>query len=295
MNKNFTITVFTPTYNRAYRLDKLYNSLLNQTNKDFIWLIVDDGSTDNTTDLVKTWINQGLIKIKYLYQENGGKQRAHNKGVLLCDTELFLCVDSDDYLTNHAIDELLKKWNTIVDKKNICGIVAMRGYSESMPVNSWLPESVKCSSLYDLYNKYKFKGDALLLYRSDILKLYPFYVAEGEKFIGENYVYLQIDQKYQLSLLHKILYICEYLPDGYSFNIKKVIKLNPKGYMELKKLEVIHSKKLSLKFINSIKYSIGCILSKEKHPIKKSASKLLTVLAFIPALIYINLKYKGSE
>ncbi|MCA1320223.1 glycosyltransferase family 2 protein [Bacillus tianshenii] len=292
MVSNKIITIFTPTYNRAYKIGKLYNSLLNQTNKNFIWHIVDDGSTDNTAELVKGWINEDQIEIKYSFQENGGKQRAHNKGVSLCDTELFLCVDSDDYLTNNAIEELIHKWNRIVDKTNISGIVAMCGYTESDPVKNWLPENVKYSTLKDLYSKYKFRGDTLLLYRSDILRQYPFIVAEDEKFIGENYVYLQIDQKYQLCLLHKILYICEYLPDGYSLNVRKVIKKNPKGYMTLNQLEVLYSKKLRLKYINSIKYMVGCILSKEKHPIKNSSSKFLAVLAYFPALIYLNLKFR---
>lgn len=292
MIDNKIITIFTPTYNRAYKIHKLYKSLLNQTNKNFKWLIVDDGSNDNTSELIKSWINENLIEIKYVFQENGGKQRAHNYGVSLCDTELFLCVDSDDYLTNNAVDELLQKWHSINDKTNICGIVAMIGYTENMPVKGWLPVNIKYSTLTDLYNKYNFKGDTLLLYRSDILKLYPFIVAEGEKFIGENYVYLQIDQKYKLYLLHKILYICEYLPDGYSLNVKKIIRQNPKGYMALKRLEVSYSKNLKLKYINSIKYMVGCILSREKHPIKNSSSRVLATLAFIPALIYIILKYK---
>jgi glycosyltransferase involved in cell wall biosynthesis len=112
--KPHKITVFTPTYNRAYILDRVYKSLINQTNKSFVWLIVDDGSTDNTESLVKKWIKEDKIEIKYYKQKNGGKQRAHNKAVKLTDTDLFICLDSDDYFTKDAIEILLNSWNEVV-------------------------------------------------------------------------------------------------------------------------------------------------------------------------------------
>jgi len=107
------ITVFTPTYNRAYILNRLYESLKKQSSKSFLWLIIDDGSTDNTEELVNAWIRENIIEIRYYKQENGGKQRAHNKAVELCDTELFICVDSDDYLTENAIEGVFLTQKTI--------------------------------------------------------------------------------------------------------------------------------------------------------------------------------------
>ena len=98
------LTVFTPTYNRRELLTRAYKSLTKQTIKDFEWLIVDDGSTDHTDDEVKKWIDDGIIHIRYHYRENGGKMRAHNTGVGLADTELFLCLDSDDYLVENAVE-----------------------------------------------------------------------------------------------------------------------------------------------------------------------------------------------
>lgn len=285
MLKEKRITVFTPTYNRGYLLYRGYEALKNQTNQSFVWLIVDDGSTDNTEELVRTWIAEKTIDITYYKQENGGKQRAHNKGVELCDTELFICVDSDDYLAHNAIECFLKSWDSIQEKDKVSGIVAMKGVSHNKPVGSYLPRNVSYSSLDDLYKKLKFKGDTALLYRSDILKKFPFYVADGEKFIGESFVYIQIDQKYNLYLLHEVLCICEYLPDGYTGNMRQLIKNNPSGYMILNRQAIVFSKTIRDKYLNTIRYLIGCILSREKHPIQNAPYKWLALLAYPPALL----------
>lgn len=292
MTSKKRITVFTPTYNRAYIMNRLYESLKRQTDQSFIWLIVDDGSTDNTEELVYMWMSENIIEISYIKQKNGGKQRAHNKGVELCDTELFICVDSDDYLTDNAIECFLKKWDTIKDNEKVSGIVALRGISPNKPIGSYLPKGIEFSTLSDLYRKYKFNGDTALLYRSDILKAFPFYVADNEKFIGESYVYMQIDQKYTLCLLNKILYICEYLPDGYTLNVRKLIKDNPRGYMILNRQAVVYSKSLKEKYLNTIRFLIGCILCKEQHPFLNAPNKLLAILSYIPAKILVWKWYK---
>ena len=286
------ITVFTPTYNRAYILNQLYESLERQTNKLFQWIIVDDGSTDNTREIVKSWINEGTIKIYYYKQENGGKQRAHNKGVELCDTELFICVDSDDYLTENAIETFISTWDNINNKQEISGIVALKGKDVDTPIGTWMPSKIELSTLNSLYNKYKFRGDTALLFRTEILKKFPFFVVEGEKFIGENYVYNQIDQQYSLYLLNKILYICKYLEDGYTTNIRRLTKNNPKGYMVLNKQRILLSKTIKNKYFNTIRYMVGCILSKEEHPIKNAPYKVFATLAYLPALIICFLYYR---
>lgn len=104
------LTIFTPTYNRSNLLLHLYKSLCEQINKDFLWLIIDDGSKDNTKELVDTWKKENKIKIQYIYQKNSGKHVAHNKAVELCNTELFVCVDSDDILTNNAVEIIINYW-----------------------------------------------------------------------------------------------------------------------------------------------------------------------------------------
>jgi len=289
------ITVFTPTYNRAYILDRAYKSLINQTNKSFVWLIVDDGSTDNTESLVKEWIKEDKIEIKYYKQKNGGKQRAHNKAVELTNTELFICLDSDDYFTKDAIKILLNSWNKIKDKNKVAGIIALRGINNKNPIGTKMPQNIKFSTLSNLYKKYGFKGDTALLYRTDILKKFSFHVAEGENFIGEDYVYDQIDQKYKMFLLNKIIYICEYLDDGYTSNVRKLIKNNPKSYMILNKQKIIFSDNIKSKFINTVKYLVGGILNKEEKLINKTPDKIIAILAFLPAYLYFLIYYKGQR
>lgn len=286
------ITVFTPTYNRAYILSQLYESLKKQFNKSFVWLIVDDGSIDNTDQLVRKWISESIIEIRYYKQKNGGKQRAHNKGVELCDTELFICVDSDDYLTNDAINLLISNWDCIENKDRVSGIVSLKGKNKDSPIGTWMPAETKYTSLNKLYKKYKFRGDTALLFRTEILREFPFFVAENEKFIGESYVYIQIDQYYEMVTLNRIICICEYLSDGYSANIKNNIKNNPKGYMILKKQAAILSTTYKDKYKNTVGYLIGCLLCNEKQPIKMSPFPFLSVLAFPAAIVLFNKWYR---
>lgn len=296
MNSNKKrLTVFTPTYNRAYILEQAYKSLINQTNKSFVWLIVDDGSTDNTESLVKEWIKEDKIEIKYYKQKNGGKQRAYNKAIKLTNSELFICLDSDDYFTEYAIEILLNSWEKIKDMNKVAGIIALRGLNEKNPIGTYMPQNVTFSTLRGLYDKYGFKGDTALLYRTKILKKFPFKVAEGEKFIGEDYVYDQIDQNYEMYLLNEIIYICEYLDDGYTSNVRKLIRNNPKSYMLLNKQKINFSDNIKSKFINTVKYLVGGILNKERNLIKNSPNKILAFLAFLPAYLYFLFYHKGQR
>lgn len=290
--ENKKLTIFTPTYNRAYILEKLYISLTVQNNKKFRWLIVDDGSNDNTEELVKKWKEEKKIDIKYFRQENGGKQRAHNKGVELCDTELFLCVDSDDYIVKDSVDTILEKWKEVCGNKKVAGIIALRGKDEKNPLGTEMPKR-KYSTLGDLYSKYKFRGDTSLVYRTDILKQFPYWVANGEKFIGEGYVYQQIDQNYYMALLPEIIIVCTYLNDGYTKNVRKLTKDNPVSYTELKRMTICCSKKWSERFYHTILYLVGCKMSREKHPFRKAPYRLLAILGIIPAQIAWMRYYKN--
>lgn len=292
MSREKRVTVFTPTYNRVYTLDRLYDSLRRQTDQSFVWLIVDDGSTDNTGEIVGTWISEGLVEICYHKQANGGKPRAHNKGVDLCNTELFICVDSDDYLTDNAVERFIAVWDGIGSKQGVCGIVALKGDTADRPIGTPMPLNVHQSPLCDLYGKHGFRGDTALLFRTDVLRRFPFVVAEGETFIGEGYVYLQIDQHYSLHLLNEVLYIAAYLPDGYSRNIRKLIKRNPRSYTLLKRQAVVFSKTLRGKYRNSVSYLIGCMLSKEQHPIQNAPEKLIACLAYPLSLLLFWTLYR---
>lgn len=288
------VAVFTPTYNRAYILPQLYESLCNQTNKDFLWLIVDDGSTDNTENVVKHWMQEGKVVIQYYKQQNGGKQRAYNLGVQKCETELFVVVDSDDFITDDCIAELLKKWEEVEDNNKIAGVIALRGYKNGRPLGTYFPNGLKYTTTIELYGKWKFKGDMTMMYRTEILKKYPYWVADGEKFMGEGYVWRQIDQHYQLAILPKLLMKGEYLPDGYTQNVRRLAKDNPRSYMVLKRQTVEFSDSLVDKYLQTILCMVGCIMSKEKRMISQVPNKFLGFIAYIPAWIAWFVFFKNA-
>lgn len=294
MQSEKTMTIFTPTYNRAHILQRVYNSLCVQTDLDFEWLIVDDGSEDDTEHLVKEWIEQNVIPIRYYKQENGGKQRAHNKGVEMSNTELFVCLDSDDYVTRDFVEQHIKKWNEVKNDTTIAGIVSLKGYESGKPTGTSIPENLEKTTLMNLYKKLKFRGDATMMYRTELLKAFLFVVEPDEKFIGEEYVYNQIDRKYQMAVLPKVLMIVEYLEDGYSRNVRRVTKENPKGYMRLKKQSIEYAETWFERYIQTILYLVGCRLSGENNPLKNLPYKFLGIVAYLPAWLAWVVFYKDA-
>lgn len=280
------LTVFTPTYNRAHTLDRLYDSLLQQTLTSFCWLVVDDGSTDETEGLINSYIAEGKIDIRYYKQQNGGKQRAHNRGVELCDTELFLCLDSDDYLTKDAVSSILMCWDSVNDKGEVSGILAQKGINEQKIMGTVFPAQIDRCSLWDLNHKYRFKGETALIYRADVLKSYLFPVAPGEKFISESYVYDQIDQLYQMVLLPRVVMICEYLPDGYTRNNRRTTRNNPIGYMRVKRLELDLVEGPLKKFETTTLYLVGAYYSGDYWAHwKELPNKITATLCVAPSIL----------
>jgi len=221
------LTIFTPTYNRAYILPKLYESLCKEPTDDFIWLIVDDGSSDNTHDIVDKWQKEGRIEIVYHKQQNGGKMRAHNKGVELCSTPLFFCIDSDDQIAEGAVEKIKKISYLLKEDNSLSGIVAKRFIVNRLSSNN-LP-NLQRSTLHDIY-KIGFKGDTSLVFKTSVLREYAFPEIEGEKFVTEAYVYNQIDQKYELLIMNEYLMRCEYQEDGYTVNANSLYLKYPKGW-----------------------------------------------------------------
>ncbi|MBP5384623.1 MAG: glycosyltransferase family 2 protein [Lachnospiraceae bacterium] len=222
------LTIFTPTYNRRDLLGRAYESLLKQTCRDFVWLIVDDGSSDDTGSLVAQWIREDRIRIRYEYCENGGKMRAHNRGAKLCETEWFLCRDSDDILVPTAVEQIYACADA-VGSKRVAGIVAHKGKSETetlygsdFPVNGY-------STLYGLYLK-GFRGETTLVYKTAILRAFPFPEIEGEKYVPEDYIYDKIDQEHVLYVLPRIITVCELVSAGYTDSLKDLKEKNPQAW-----------------------------------------------------------------
>lgn len=242
------VTVFTPTYNRRNRLIRLKNSLDRQTDFDFIWLIVDDGSTDDTRQIVDGFLSsKKQYEIKYVYQKNQGKHVAHNYAASVCNTELFYCVDSDDILPSNAIHAIKEIWNGVLDKNAVSGIIGLKAYFDYNIIGNKYPNSIKRATLGELYSKYEKKGDTALIWRTDIIKQYPFKVFEGENFLRENTAYDEIDKKYKLVVVNQILYLVEYCYDGLSRNATQIELKNPKGaafyrYNEAKKAKTWYKK-----------------------------------------------------
>lgn len=227
------LTIFTPTYNRKSLLAIAYKKLCQQTKKDFIWMIVDDGSTDGTSQLVDEWIQDGMLQISYYYKENGGKMRAHNYGVSLCSTELFICVDSDDYMKEDAVETILTIWEK--EKRNpnfssLAGIAAYRGINDEETYGNHIFPPDRYSTLRGLYT-HGYVGETALIFRTDILKQFLFPEIPGEKFIPESVVYDLIDNHYQLLVFPKILTVGVYQKNGLTNTIKDLRANNPRGWL----------------------------------------------------------------
>lgn len=224
------LTVFTPTYNRAYILPQLYESLCEQDCKDFFWLIIDDGSTDETASIVEGWMAEGKLEIDYHKQPNGGKMRAHNRGVAICQTEIFVCIDSDDKLASPSvIRDTLNYWDensALLDKPEVCGMIS---YRKSRNGKGFFPDATTLCTLGGLYEK-GFVGDTTLFYKTAFIRERPFPEIEGEKFITEAVVYDRIDLEYKYLVHPYYSQVCTYLPDGYTQNGWTYLLRNPKGY-----------------------------------------------------------------
>lgn len=223
------ITIFTPTYNRRKLIDNLYHSLLMQTDKNFEWLVVDDGSTDNTenyfTDLLA---KQQPFPIRYIKQENGGKHRAINKGIQNANGELFFIVDSDDYLTEKAIEKI-NQWITTLDNSHKwAGISGLKGFSKDSVVGQHSDFSY-IDAKNNERRKYNLLGDKAEVYFTDVLKQHPFPEIPGENFISEEIVWNAIARDgYYLRWFNEIIYICDYLEGGLTKDNDKD-KSNPQG------------------------------------------------------------------
>lgn len=216
------LSIFTPTYNRAYIITELYKSLLSQTNKEFEWLVVDDGSTDSTEDLIQSFIINNKISVRYIKQSNEGKYRAINRGAKEAKGELFFIVDSDDILSNNAVESLLFHYNNIRNDFSFAGVSGLKVTPCGLKVGGESDYTILDCNKFDFRYKYKIKGDMAEAVRTDILRLYPFPEIDGEKFCAESMIWNKIAQHYKLRYFYEKIYICDYLTDGLTANSVKL-------------------------------------------------------------------------
>ncbi len=222
------LTVFTPTFNRAYILSKLYNSLKNQSNKNFIWLIVDDGSSDETKTLVQKFHDENQIEIHYIFQENKGKHVAVNNGLRNTKTEFFCVIDSDDYLAVNAVDEMERLSHKIRNDDQIAGFTFIRFSDktvfdkEKYGKREWI---VSGRAKYD----WEFPGEMIYCYKTKIHQQFYFPEFQGEKFCSESLIHRRIGRKYKILFTDKVLAFGDYLEDGLSNDFYKLLLKNPQG------------------------------------------------------------------
>lgn len=281
------LSIITPTYNRSILLKRLYESLVNQTSKNFEWIIVDDGSIDDTKKRVDAWISEKKVNIRYIYQNNQGKYIAHNNGVRNANGELCLCIDSDDYATESCVEEVLDYWNENY-KDNHAGIIALKSYSDNTTIGDKIPEGLKESTLFNISEKYKIDGDKALIYRTDILKQNLFPEFNEIKFIPECVVYDKIDQNYNLLTLNKNICICEYQQDGYSSNFQHLMLKNTVGFNIYYMQRIDMALNLYQKIIYAAKYhAFKWMTGKNGYKYEGKYSLLVNISIPLAAIFFI--------
>lgn len=221
------LTVFTPVFNRAYIIGQLYNSLCRQTYCDFEWLVVDDGSTDNIDELMTGFETEGKISIRYIKQPNGGKHTAINRGVGIAKGKFFFIVDSDDYLTDDAVAWIKETAGSIADDSRFAGLSGIRIKPDGTKIGGGEDFGMIDANALDIRNKHGVHGDLAEVYKTEILRKYPFPVFESERFCPEAMVWNRIADKYLLRYCHKGIYVCEYLPDGLTSKITRLRRKSP--------------------------------------------------------------------
>ena len=237
------ITVFTPTYNRVHLLPRLYESLCKQTFKDFEWIIVDDGSTDNTEEVARSFFPpSGGMEGILIKQTNGGKHRAINRGLKEARGELFFIADSDDWLLEDSLAKVSEYYQTIKGNNAIGGVCGLDMTPSGDVIGSGLPFEEKICSSLDIRIKHHVTGDLKEVFRTSVLKEFPFPEIEGERFCPEALGWNRIAQKYKLLFFNEPIYIAEYQPEGITAGIVRARMNSPVAsvmtYQELNSYDV---------------------------------------------------------
>ncbi len=294
----FPITVFTPTYNRAYCLSRAYESLCHQTDMHFEWLIVDDGSQDDTRELVRSWQHDNLIPIRYIYQENQGMHGAHNTAFRNIESELCICLDSDDMLTEDCIEFVLQFWSEHAEQhEQVAGFMALDAYITGGIIGTPFPEGLEIAHENWLREIAKVRGDKKYIYRTTVAQAAPEYpVFPDEKYGSMGFKHYFIDARYPWLLVNRVIYLVEYLPDGSSLNMYRQYKQNPIGWDRERKVSMVHSLTLRRRFVVCIHYVSNCMFLRKKNFLADSPLKLLTILA-IPfgVALHLLIQYKNRK
>ena len=235
------ITVFTPTFNRAFCLNVLYDSLRNQSFKGFIWMIVDDGSDDNTKELVALWQETKEVDIVYIYKENQGMHSAHNIAYDNITTEISVCIDSDDSMPVSALSIIVEEWKAVRHNPWCAGLIGLDvSRSSGEVIGQELPKNLHYSTIQDIYHKHKITGDKKVVLRTDVVNKFPRYpIYEGENLVPLGTLYLMICQHNKLKCVNKPMCIVEYLVNGSTNKIMHQYGRSPRGFRYAREIELL--------------------------------------------------------
>ena len=293
------VTFFTPTYNRAHILHRCYESLCAQPDYSFKWLIVDDGSKDNTGELVADWMRrEDRFEIKYIRKENGGLHTAFNVAVEAADTEVFVCFESDDLFTPDAMPIIRRVWAQIRDSDCV-GFITLCVDPDGKLIGEKYPESVKTT----LYYKHReiAKGDKQYVFRTEALKkVFPMPSFPGEKYFDPKYRFFALDKIGPLAVTNEIFDIVDYQQGGLTNTILRQYYNSPNSFAEYRKLYMqLPDRSVSYLIRNNIHYVASCCLAgKLGKAIKESPRKGYTALALLPGILWagvIKLYNKNSR
>lgn len=293
------LTVLTPAYNRRKGLQKLFDSLLAQTNKNFEWLIVDDGSTDDTSQFAQQWVSCSDFGVRYYKKENGGKHTALNYALDKIATKLVFIVDSDDYLTADAVETIYEKYSLYKSEKDLCGLSFLRikpdgsGYlSPKLPKDDIKSTYCKCRINGGL------EGDMAEVWYTDKLREFPFPEFRGEKFLGEDTIWVKISGKYKMRFFNKAIYVSDYLGDGLTLNRRRHNIQSPNGCVARAEAFLDSDIDLKHKIKSMLQYFVyGRFAGKNfTYLFGNSQKKFLAVICILPsAVIYLSWKKQFTK
>jgi glycosyltransferase involved in cell wall biosynthesis len=270
-----------------------------QTNKKFIWMIIDDGSTDNTRQLVEEWMRQSCdFSIEYYYKENGGLHTAYNEAIAHINTELCVCIDSDDFMPDDAVEKILKCWDQ-KGSDRVAGIVGLDYEISGKVIGDPLPDQPTVNLIDLLIGKYDLRnGDRTNVVRTELYKKYaPMKIFPGEKNFNPHYMHLQISMEYDFLVLNENLRFVDYQPGGMSDSMYRQYRNSPRSFAETRKLYLsFPDAGLKFRMRQCIHYVSSSIIGRNRNFLRESPAKLLTILALpfgAMLAMWIYFKTKG--
>lgn len=270
------LSVFTPTYNRAKLLSRLYRSIVEQGFTDMEWIIVDDGSTDDTAEVVNGFQRENKFPIVYLYKSNGGKHTAFNLALEHARGEYFFCVDSDDWLSKHALTTIIER---LQGADQVAGLIAYKSTTDGALLSDEFPKGIERIGLFQLNHLACCNGEFSIVFRTFIISPFRFPVFDGEKYLGENVLYDRLGKGTLFLLLPMAITICEYQPSGLSSMHVRLMRENPAGFCLYFMQRIDLPESVFDRFITAGKYHAFCFFAGKNKTPYTGKYRILVVLA----------------